>query len=221
MTNWVERLTGETRAKLLRLLRRSRQTITGLADALHLTDNAVRTHIAALERDGMVEHVGAQRDTGGKPARVYALTIEGEELFPKAYALVLGELVEEIARVDGSARATALLRAVARRVASGTAQPADRAGRVAVAAAALRGLGGDVEVQRTEEGFTLQGYGCPLSAVTATHPQFCALARALVEEITGQPVTECCERDGRPRCRFRVESGPEIGTAASRPAIDG
>ena len=39
-----------------------------------LTDNAVRTHVAALERDGLVEPVGTQRDTGGKPARVYALT---------------------------------------------------------------------------------------------------------------------------------------------------
>jgi len=65
-------------------------------------------------------------------------------------------------------------------------------------------LGGDVEVQRTKDGYTLQGYGCPLSAVTAKHPQVCALARALVEEITGEPVTECCERNGRPRCRFRI-----------------
>ncbi len=47
----------------------------------------------------------------------------------------------------------------------------------------------------------LQGYACPLSAVTAKHPQVCALARALVEEITGEPVTECCERGDRPRGR--------------------
>ena len=86
MTNWVEKLTGETTRSCLNLLRRSRLTITALADALHLTDNAVRTHIAALERDGIVQHVGTLRDTGGKPARVYALTGEGEELFPKAYA---------------------------------------------------------------------------------------------------------------------------------------
>jgi predicted ArsR family transcriptional regulator len=208
MTNWVERLAGETRAKLLNLLRRSRQTISGLADGLGLTDNAVRTHVAALERDGIVEQVGTQRDTGGKPARVYALTGEGEELFPKAYALILGELVEEIARIDGWDRATDLLRAVGRRAASAAAVPADRDGRVAVAAAALRSLGGEVEVQRTEQGYTLQGYACPLSAVTAKHPQVCDLARALVEEITGQSVTECCDRSGRPRCRFRIDSEP-------------
>jgi len=209
MTNWVERLSGETRARLLNLLRRSRQTITGLAGGLGLTDNAVRTHVAALERDGIVEQVGTQRDTGGKPARVYALTGEGEELFPKAYALILGGLVEEIARVDGWDRATDLLRAVGRRAASGAAAPADREGRVAAAAAVLRSLGGVVEVQRTQHGYTLQGYACPLSAVTAKHPQVCDLARALVEEITGHSVTECCDRSERPRCRFRIDSEPE------------
>jgi predicted ArsR family transcriptional regulator len=201
--NWLETLTGETRARLLHLLRRSRHTITTLAGSMRLTDNAVRTHIAVLERDGLVEHVGTERDTGGKPARLYALTREGEELFPKAYALVLGGLVEEIAGADGRARAVELLRAVGRRVASEVASPEPEA-RVAAAAAALASLGGDVEVERTAEGWHLRGYGCPLSAVTAGHPEVCALAQALVEEITGRPVTECCDRSDRPRCGFTV-----------------
>jgi predicted ArsR family transcriptional regulator len=205
MANWLESFTGETRAKLLRLLRRSPLTITALADALRLTDNAVRLHVAALERDGIIEHAGTRRDTGGKPARLYALTTEGDELFPKAYALVLGGLVEEIVRTDGLERATELLRAVGRRVASQANLPADTEARVASAAAALRSLGGDVEVQPVEAGWHLQGYACPLSAVTAKHPEVCALAKALVEEITGRPVTECCDRTDRPRCGFRIE----------------
>jgi predicted ArsR family transcriptional regulator len=212
MINWVDRLTGETRAQLLSLLRRSRQTITALADALGLTDNAVRSHMAALERDGIVQQVSTRRDTGGKPARVYALTDQGEELYPKAYALVLSRLVEEIAQVDGWERATTLLRTVGRRLGSAVPTPPDRERRVAAAAEALRSLGGDVEVQRTEHGFVLQGCGCPLSAVTAEHPQICALARSVVEEITGQPVIECCDRSERPRCRFRIENGVTVGS---------
>ena len=204
MSSWLQRLTGDTRPEMLRLLRRSRQTITSLARALRLTDNAVRTHVAALERDGIVEHVGTQRDTGGKPARVYALTSTGEELFPKAYALVLGNLVEEIARADGRERALELLRGVGRRVAAGLPPADGMEGRVQAAASALRGLGGDVEVQRTAEGWHLQGCGCPLSAVTAGHPEVCVLAQALVEEITGEPVTGCCEREGRQRCGFQI-----------------
>jgi len=56
-------------------------------------------------------------------------------------------------------------------------------------------------------GWRLKGYGCPLSAVTAGRPEVCALAQALVEEITGRPVTECCDRGARPRCGFQV-AGP-------------
>lgn len=208
MTNWLETLTGETRAKLLRLLRRSRLTITELADALRLTDNAVRTHIAVLGRDGIVEDVGTQRDTGGKPARVYALTTEGEELFPKAYAFVLGGLVEEIATTDGPEHAIALLQAVGRRAAAGVAAAAGAEARVGAAAAALRGLGGDIDVQRTADGWRLQGYACPLSAVAAKHPEVCALARSLVEEITKLPVAECCDRADRPRCCFQIDEAP-------------
>jgi predicted ArsR family transcriptional regulator len=205
MPNWLEDLAGETRSELLRLLRRSRHTITSLAGSLRLTDNAVRTHVAALERDGLVKHVGSQRDTGGKPARVYALTAEGEELFPKAYALVLGGLVDEIARAEGRERAVELLRSVGRQVGAGIGATEEPEVRIAAAAAALRGLGGDVEVQRDNGGWVLQGYACPLSAVAATRPEVCQLARALVEEITGSPVTECCERGDRPRCRFQVQ----------------
>ena len=206
MSSWLQRFIGETRVEMLRLLRRSRQTITSLADALRLTDNAVRTHVAALERDGIVEPAGIQRDTGGKPARIYELTREGEELFPKAYALVLTGLVEEIVRNEGQDQAVVLLRSVGRRVAASISRPDDALARVEAAAEALRGLGGDVEVQETGAGWRLQGYGCPLSAVTARRPEVCALAQALVEEITGRPVAECCDREGRPRCGFLVRT---------------
>lgn len=204
LTNWLERLVGETQARMVVLLRRSHQTIGGLAKSLKLTDNAVRTHVAALDRNGIVESVGHTRVAVGKPARIYGLTREGEELFPKAYALVLGELVDEIARRDGRNRAIEMLKAVGARAAAGAAAGADPAGRANAAADVLRGLGGDVQVLKEGEGWKLQGHGCPLSAVTATHPEVCELARKIVEDVTGRPVTECCERGERPRCAFLV-----------------
>lgn len=205
MTHWLGRMLGETQLKLLILLRRSRRTITALSAELGLTDNAVRTHVAALGRDGIVEHVGTERDTGGKPARVYALTEAGEELFPKAYAMVLAGLVEEIKRLDGDERATAMLRAVGERTAWGRQRAGDLKTRVEDAATVLQELGGDVEVVRTTDGWRLQGYACPLSAVTANHAEVCALARGIVEQMTGESVVECCERGRRPRCAFSIE----------------
>ena len=206
MTNWLERFIGETQGKLLSLLRRSRHTITSLAESLGLTDNAVRMHIAALHRDGIVEQVGTQRDTGGKPARVYGLTRAGEEVFPKAYALVLAKLVEEIVRTEGRAKAIELLRAVGAQAGAlaGTRKLTSPKLKLEAAAGLFRDLGADVDVQETEHGWRLQGYGCPLSAVTAGHAELCELGKALVEEAAGEPVTECCQRGDHPRCAFEI-----------------
>ncbi len=204
--NWLERLLGETQLNLLRLLRRSQQSITSLAAALRLTDNAVRTHVAALGRDGLVMEVGTQRDTGGKPARLYALTEAGEELFPKGYAPVLNTLIEEIVTREGKAHAVELLGAVGRSVGAKVVAPADPAARVSAAAGALNRLGGELEVSPTPDGWRLQGVGCPLSAVTSRHAEACELARALIAEVTRRPVTECCEHGARPRCAFQVQA---------------
>lgn len=204
MANWLERLLGDSRAKLLGLLRRSRRSVNELADAMDMTDNAVRTHVAVLERDGMVQATGSVRAERGKPARLYEITPEGEELFPKAYALVLGELVEEVRRAEGPKETTELMRTVGRRLAAPIPRPAKKAERVAAAAEALRGLGGDLDVVETSDGWRIQGYGCPLSAVTADHAELCELARTLVQDVTGGQVTECCDRTGRPKCAFEI-----------------
>ncbi len=204
LTNWLERLIGETQARLLGLLRRSNRTINALSGELQLTDNAVRTHVAALTRDGLVEQIGTQRDSGWKPARLYALTSEGEELFPKAYALVLGELVDQIHRTDGEHHAVEMLRAVGRRATAHLPMATTPAARVDAAVDAIRSIGGEFEVEQDASGWTLRGHGCPLSAVTAHHPEVCALAQAIVEQASGMTVTECCDRSGRPKCGFML-----------------
>lgn len=204
MAHIVNTLAGETQSKLLGLLRRAPRSIGELSRTLELTDNAIRTHIAALSRDGLVEEAGAQRDTGGKPARLYRLSRTGEELFPKAYAMALNGLVEEIARTEGWERAVTLLRGVGARAAAGVVGGKTLDARVEAAAATLRGLGADLDVTKGSEGWTLQGYACPLASVTSQHHEVCTLVSALVAEVTGAKVSEGCERGERPKCRFQV-----------------
>ncbi len=208
MSDIVNTLAGETQSKLLGLLRRAPRTIRDLSRALQLTDNAIRTHIAALSRDGLVEEAGAQRDTGGKPARLYTLSRKGEELFPKAYAVALNGLVEEIARTEGWDRTVELLRGVGAKAAAGVVAGGSLEDRVGVALATLRGLGADIEGLKSDTGWTLQGYACPLAQVTAEHPQVCSLVTAIDAETRGRPVVEVCQRGDRPRCCFEVGGVP-------------
>src|SRR5437588_5070051 len=88
-----QRFLTSTRGKIITLLRRASRTVDELTQALSLTDNAVRAHLAALERDGIVQQRGVRRG-GGKPSSVYDLTPEAEQLFPKAYDPVLQHVLE-------------------------------------------------------------------------------------------------------------------------------
>lgn len=207
--DWLATLAGETRTRVLRLVRGAARSINDLADALGITDNAVRGHVAALERDGLVRQAGSDRATGGKPARLYELTPEAEELFPKAYALVLAEFVRALRDEQGDEAAVAWLRRVGRRLGAGVVAPdADMAARLAAARAVLESIGGTAEVRAAEGGWTITAQGCPLAAVVSADPEVCALAESLVAEVTARPVREFCDRSARPRCAFRVDALP-------------
>ena len=56
---------------------------------------------------------------GGKPAYVYELTSEAEDLFPKAYEPALGRLLDVLAERLGPEESEALLRSVGRRLVEG------------------------------------------------------------------------------------------------------
>src|SRR5215467_8106125 len=88
-----ERFLDTTRGQIVALLRGASLTVDDLAEKLDLTDNAVRAHLATLERDGYVRQQGERRGSG-KPAFVYELSPEAEQLFPKAYGPILRQLLE-------------------------------------------------------------------------------------------------------------------------------
>jgi predicted ArsR family transcriptional regulator len=174
---------------------------------LDLTDNGVRAHLAVLERDGIVRQRGSVRRSsgGGKPAYVYELTREGEDLFPKAYEPTLRRLLDVLAERLGPEESEALLSSAGRRLVEGKTVPTDGTrARLEAAAGVLNELGGLAELEEQDGTLVIRGYGCPLAAVSPDHPEVCRLAEALVAEVAGVPVHERCDRSERPRCCFEV-----------------
>src|SRR5436309_8701516 len=114
---WNSRFFASTRGKIVTLLRHTSRTVDELAQALDLTDNAVRAHLATLERDGIVRQHGARRGSG-KPAYVYDLTSEAEYLFPKAYGPVLHQLLDVLSEQMSPEEMEVLLRKVGQHIAT-------------------------------------------------------------------------------------------------------
>jgi predicted ArsR family transcriptional regulator len=204
-TRWEQRFFESTRGQIVTLLRRASRTVDELARELDLTENGVRAHLATLERDGIVRQRGVVRRGSGKPAYVYELTPEAEELFPKAYRPVLRRLLDVLVEQAGPEESEALLRAVGRRMADERDAPADGVRtRLEVAVAVLNELGGLAELEERDGKIHIRGYGCPLAAVVPDHPEVCRLVEALLAKLAGVPVRERCDRSERPHCCFEV-----------------
>jgi predicted ArsR family transcriptional regulator len=150
---WDQKFFESTRGKVVTLLRRGDRTVEELAQELDLTDNGVRVHLATLERDGIVRQRGSKRhgSGSGKPAYIYELTPEAEELFPKAYETVLGQLLDVLAVQLGPQESEALLRSVGRRLAEGQTVRADEVrGRLEAGVGVLNKLGGLAELEECD-----------------------------------------------------------------------
>ena len=208
LTRWDERFFASTRGQVVALLRRGLGTVEDLAQALDLTDNAVRAHLTALERDGLVVQRGVRRGVG-KPAYTYELTPDAERLFPKAYGALLHLMLDVLAERLPPDTLDDLLREMGHRLAAGQAtSTGDLRSRVDGAVALLGELGGLASVEEQGEGFAILGCSCPLAAAVKGHPEACLLAEALLADVIGVPVRQTCDTESL-RCRF------EVGTTAA------
>ena len=205
-TKLDERFFDSTRGRVVSLLRGKSGTVTELAEALGLTDNAVRAHLLSLERDGLVRQSGVQRGAR-KPHYAYELTDEAERLFPKAYDALLNQLITTLkGRLPPSAIED-VLREVGRSLAarhSSDGGSEDLEARLRNVLEILKAIGGTPGLEREDGKLVIRSGGCPLAAAVVEHPEVCELAEALVAEVVGLPVRESCDRSATPKCRFEV-----------------
>lgn len=203
-----ERFFSSTRGHVILLLRKGSATVSDLADELDLTRNAVRAHLNTLERDGLIWQSGKRRGVR-KPEIEYALTAAAEDLFPKAYHLLLNQLITVLRRRLLADEVEQMLKEVGTDLALETGEDIDHeqelSRRVQLALDVLENLGGLAELVETGDGFLIRGYSCPLAKTVQDHPNACLLAESLLTRIVGVPVQEVCDREGTPRCRFKID----------------
>lgn len=204
-TLFNRRFLDSTRGKLVVALRRGPRTTGELAQSLSVTENAVRAHLASLERDGLVRQTGI-RHGRRKPHFEFALTAEAEQLFPKAHSALLNVVLGTLAERMPPESLEEFFSDVARRLAEAFTPPAEAnpERRVEFALAVLAELGGLAEAERHNGGFLIRGFSCPLGAIVRENPQACRLAEKLIAALTGLPVRECCQKGETPRCQFEV-----------------
>nr|WP_237535269.1 MarR family transcriptional regulator [Streptomyces sp. SID3343] len=84
----------ETRREILRHLKRAGELrAEELAETIGMTASGMRQQLAGLVAEGYVTHRQARLGPG-RPKHVYRLTAAGENLFPRRYGDLVGDLLE-------------------------------------------------------------------------------------------------------------------------------
>ena len=198
---------GSRRLEVVDLLRRGIRTVAEMARHLHLTDNAVRSHLSLLERRGLVRRSGLEKGVS-RPHVVFQLTSETTELFPHAYDAALRDLIAVMKRRLQADIVTQLLQLtganLARRFPSGEKKESVLK-RTRSAVRILNRLGGSARLHREQGILTIHSSSCPLSAVVREHPETCALVEKFLSHLCGTRVEETCARGKAPQCHFQLQ----------------
>ena len=192
-----------SRGEILGILCTGERTADELAAELGISSPAVRKSLARLEEDGMVRYESVRR-SAKKPAHVYRITPSGELSLSRAYLPLLEKLLEEQEARLPAAEVEEVLRAAGRSLAP--EPPGGGAGelseRLTAAVALLRGLGATASWAEEQGVASIRCSCCAIAAVVVEHPLACKAMEAMLSEYLGHPVTERCDRSGRPSCRF-------------------
>jgi predicted ArsR family transcriptional regulator len=204
-----------TREQIVTLLRRSGRTANEIAAHLGLTHNAVRGHLAVLQREGLVREGGRQRGVS-RPAVVYELVPEAEAVFSKAYIPFVAHLLRVLRERVPQAELDEIMHLVGRRFA--TEWPRLRGSllqRVEAVSALLEDLGALNTIEKLNGGLVIRGHGCLLAAAVHGRPEVCRAIESLIAELLEAPVRECCDRGDRPRCCFEIGLAPSAAGSSA------
>ena len=183
----VEQKQRTTRRQILDALRRSAGlTADQLADQLGVTAMAVRKHLSALEREGMLI-ARVERRPIGRPVHIYSLTPQAHALFPQRYQDLTTDLLDDLRELDGEGKVGLLFRRRADRtyerlapVVAGRPLPEQ----LALLSGFLEEQGYLPEWETTPEGdYLLKEHNCAIYGVAQCTPEVCACELDLFQRL--------------------------------------
>ena len=187
-------LLGDSRARVIELLRREPCSVAVVAAHLEISDVAARHHLQVLERDGFVATETVKGAGRGRPSLRYALTEQARRLFPDNSAQLANELLDYLGDEHGRSELQRFLRWRSERHSSRYAEVLDGAEgipeRVQRLADVLSedGFASSAEVVTTPDGATvleLRQEHCAIKAVAEQHPELCAYEASTFKNLLG------------------------------------
>ncbi len=207
----------DTRDDVMLHLLRHREgglTLDELAARVGVSRNAVRQHITALERDGLVRPVALRR-TGRRPSRAYGLTAEGGERFPRQYDRLALAVLEAVRSRLGEAATESVLDAMAEDLARAWLPELERLAPDARRARVLE-LMNELGYHAQVADGGLKAVNCVFHNVARRDRAVCRFDERLLSRLLGEEVRlTSCMALGDPSCVFARWAADDPGGSAS------
>jgi predicted ArsR family transcriptional regulator len=207
--------------EVLQLLRRKQAaSAETIAAELNITANAVRQHLANLEREGLVKRESL-RHKRGRPSLLFSLTDRADAFFPKRYGQLATMVLTELQEMAGPDALDDVFRRIAlRHAGAATAQvrTMEMPDRIQWLLNWINRAGTLAEAEECEEGVRITIHNCPFRNTALKFPQVCTITPQLIVEVLGAQVSQSSSIHRKdPHCSFVIVrenlSGPGPGTA--------
>lgn len=200
-----------TRQVLLTLLKTNgKLSVNFMARELGITEMAIRRHLSAMERDGLLK-TELSRQPMGRPLKLYSLTNHADNLFPKNYHRLTLDLLDELGLEDGKHKISRLFDLRKQKLLdkySRQLEGKSLADKVVALATIQNDNGYMVQWEREDDGnYILEEYNCPIAEVAKQYQDACRCELALFEDLLDVKVdrTECMTKGGR-KCKYVIHS---------------
>lgn len=206
MDQIAELESARSRDRILDLLLRSEGplSVQSLAGSLGISRNAAHQQVMALEREGLIERDVAIR-TRGRPSQGYRLSAAGGATFPRQYALLARQLLEELSRHLGPAELPGAMERIGISLADGlrSGLAPNPSQRVEQIAGLMRRLGYESAPVEGPEGTEIEAHNCVFHDLAVADPNICEVDLALLRSLSGKKVDHLrCMARGERSCRF-------------------
>jgi predicted ArsR family transcriptional regulator len=207
-----------TRQIIVELLKeRGQASVEELADAVGLTQMAVRHHLNILYGENLVIISSVRRKRQpGRPQQLYSLTESANGLFPEDYYQLAGYLLDEAKATLGTDGLDELMSRVADRMAaeaprlSPARSPEERMSQLV---RFLRDKGFTARWDKEDDDYVIRVLACPYRQVARAHSQVCRLDRQIIEDMLGtESVQVTCIASGDEHCTYHISQPVVLAT---------
>jgi len=197
---------ARSRDRILELMLRSEEplTVQALSTALGISRNAAHQHVVAMEREGLVERASAIR-TKGRPSQGYRLSAAGSATFPRQYALLAKQLLDELSRTLGPAELRLAMERIGKNLADSLRGRVgqDPTEAIVEIAGLMRELGYQSKSVDSQDGPVIEAHNCVFHDLAMADPAICEVDLSLLRALSGKTVEHRrCMARGQHSCRF-------------------